>query len=516
MARVSEAVDALDRLIAAADGVAAPDVVDRAAVIAGRVRRRTAYLGESVVVALAGGTGSGKTSLLNALAGEDVAEAGVQRPTTSAPLAWIPRHPEPGLVHLLDELGITERVGHGHERYPWLALIDLPDTDSVVVDHLATVERLLPQVDAVVWVLDPEKYQDRALHEGQLRRLADYRSQFVFVLNQVDRLDDEARAQVLDDLRTTLGQDGIPDAEIVATAADPPLGLRLGLEDLVDALAGFRDARTAVERKLMVDVARAATMLVEDVGRPGGTGFDERWDPVADDAAGLVADGLLGAETIRRLEAEGRQMAHRSVSLVPRRMATPELEIVLEGGTSPAIDRARDGLDTFVRSLAAEAGGIVGEDLRREAADLDDDVRRLARRLADEPRLSLGAPPGWWTVLGWVRRAALLALVMSAVWLVDRIAGDGTLLGPVAVIATAAVVLFAGAIDVGPSGESWARRHLDAAREELRHRARSELERIVGRSLRRILRARAEFVTAHVEFEATMRTERGSPLVSDG
>jgi hypothetical protein len=77
-------------------------------------------------------------------------------------------------------------------------------------------------------------------------------------------------------------------------------------------------------------------------------------------------------------------------------------------------------------------------------------------------------------------------------------------------------VIFAGAIDVGPSGESWARRHLGEARDELHRLARAELERTIGRRLRRILRARAAFVSAHVEFEAAMRRARGSPLVSGG
>ncbi len=56
--------------------------------------------------------GPAKSSLLNAIAGEEVAKAGHIRPTTSQPLAWIPAQPEPGLVRLLDDMGIVDRVGH--------------------------------------------------------------------------------------------------------------------------------------------------------------------------------------------------------------------------------------------------------------------------------------------------------------------------------------------------------------------------------------------------------------------
>ena len=73
--------------------------------MAARVRERRGFLGDTLVVALAGGTGSGKSSLLNAIAGRRIAEAGVLRPTTEQALAWIPTDPEPGLVELLGSVG---------------------------------------------------------------------------------------------------------------------------------------------------------------------------------------------------------------------------------------------------------------------------------------------------------------------------------------------------------------------------------------------------------------------------
>ena len=49
-----------------------------------------------------------------------------------------------------------------------LVLLDLPDFDSVEARHRLEVDRLLRLVDLVVWVLDPQKYADRVVHQQYL------------------------------------------------------------------------------------------------------------------------------------------------------------------------------------------------------------------------------------------------------------------------------------------------------------------------------------------------------------
>ena len=211
-ADLTEALDALDLAVARAAGVIGEAAVLPFAQVSLNARRRTGFLGETVVIALGGGTGVGKSSLLNALAGTTVAETGALRPTTDKPLAWIPENPEPGLVRLLDDLEVADRIGQA--SHPHLALLDLPDFDSVVGEHRATVERLLPRVDAVLWVVDPEKYNDRTIHADYLRPLAGYQSQFVFALNQIDRLAEGELAPLLADFEQTLWHDGVPQPTI--------------------------------------------------------------------------------------------------------------------------------------------------------------------------------------------------------------------------------------------------------------------------------------------------------------
>ena len=74
-----------------------------------------------------------------------------------------------------------------------LVLLDLPDHDSVRIEHRLEVDRLVEMVDMIVWVVDPQKYADAALHTRYLTPLASHSEVMTVVLNQVDRLDREQR-----------------------------------------------------------------------------------------------------------------------------------------------------------------------------------------------------------------------------------------------------------------------------------------------------------------------------------
>src|SRR3954463_12609777 len=67
--------------------------------------RRVGFPGDAYVLALVGGTGVGKSSLLNALAGGLVSTASARRPTTAEPVAWVPADEAAALRPLLDWLG---------------------------------------------------------------------------------------------------------------------------------------------------------------------------------------------------------------------------------------------------------------------------------------------------------------------------------------------------------------------------------------------------------------------------
>lgn len=494
MADLVEAVDALDRLVAMTAQVAPPEATRVAAEVARRVRRRRGFLGETVVIALAGGTGSGKSSLLNAIAGEEVAETGAIRPVTSRPLAWIPADPEPGLTRLLDAIGIEDRVGHRSGTA--LAVIDLPDTDSIEETHRQIVARLVPEVDAVVWVMDPEKYHDRILHEDHVRPLAEYQDQFVFALNQVDRLGEAELTSIMTDLEAGLRRDGIDRPRLLAVAADPPVGPPQGIDALLGEIRAMGDAKELVLRKLIVDCRGAARRLADAAELTGGagTGFVERWNQTVAEAADRLAGGIVAA-TAQQLKVHGARSAGAAVGLGRVSMPpAPELG-------SPTMSTVAAA--TLIRDCLQTTGERAGGESRRRlsAIEVDEAVHQSAVAVAGAWSVSPPQIPSWMRTLGWLRRLSVLAIVLAIAWAFDR----ERLFGPAVVVAVSAVLL------VGIRG--WARRFgaslADAGiaeqAERLSAAIATELDRRIGRDARAVLRQRAEATAALAEFELVMR-----------
>ena len=181
-------------------------------------------------LAFVGGTGVGKSSLLNALAGETVSPASVRRPTTSVPVAWVPAAERTALEPLLEWLGVDEVREHGANDLGPVAILDLPDMDSVASEHRARVEAILPRVDAVAWVTDPEKYHDAALHDDFLRAWVGRLARQVVIVNKADRLGPDDGRRIRRDLeadlapaRSAIGGSTV-DVLLTSAAPTPDLG----------------------------------------------------------------------------------------------------------------------------------------------------------------------------------------------------------------------------------------------------------------------------------------------------
>lgn len=267
---------------------------------------------QHTVVAIAGATGSGKSTLFNSLAGVQISETGLRRPTTAAPIAcsW-----SDGAAGLLDRLEIPGRLRRRPRETSetgalrGMVLVDLPDLDSAVGAHRDHVDRVLALVDAVVWVVDPEKYADAVLHERYLRPLAGHAEVTFVVLNQVDRLPGESADLVLDDLRRLLDDDGIALGEHDEPGATV-LGLSAltgeGVGELRDLLAQFTQEKGAATRRISADVDRAAMRLrplyVAD-GHPGpeiGEAARAEFEDRLAEAVGAYAAGLAAERAWRR------------------------------------------------------------------------------------------------------------------------------------------------------------------------------------------------------------------------
>ncbi len=292
MTDVLAVLDGLDLVVALADGHLHPDDVAVARRSARQVRDLSGFVGSTLVLPMVGGTGSGKSSLINALIGQRVTSVSAVRPHTTEPMALIPEKGDEGLDVLLDRLGIVERLPQ--RRFPGLSLLDMTDIDSVEASHRMIVEKLLPQVDGIIWVFDPVKYADPVLHQEFIAPLADSSSQFIFVLNQVDRLSNAQRAEIVGDLLRMLRDDGIPRPEVFATAADPAMGEPVGIDPLMHHLMKRMDAKRLQLGRVIAEARRAARSIADAAGiRAGGSlEFEERWGDLL--AATTTALSLTG------------------------------------------------------------------------------------------------------------------------------------------------------------------------------------------------------------------------------
>ncbi len=208
------------------------------------------------VVALAGGTGSGKSTLFNALAGANFSPPGVTRPTTKHSHACV--WGMEGAAPLLDWLGVQRRhryarasaLDEGESSLTGMLLLDLPDHDSVVTGSAALVDRLVKLADMLVWVLDPLKYADASVHRRYLVPLAGHAAVTTVVLNQVDTLSPDQAADCESDLRRLLDAEGLGETQVIVTSATTGTGL----DELRRVLAGAVAARQAATDRIAADI----------------------------------------------------------------------------------------------------------------------------------------------------------------------------------------------------------------------------------------------------------------------
>ncbi|MFE3653232.1 YfjP family GTPase [Streptomyces sp. NPDC059152] len=412
-------LEALRELIALSRSRLDGKVLEEAGRVLEAADERYRLSGEHTVVALAGATGSGKSSLFNALAGAPRSEVAARRPTTGEPVACVWSGGRPGAEGLLRRLGVPVHrrytPAQGSPELAGLVLLDLPDHDSSATANREQVDRMLQLVDAVVWVVDPEKYADAVLHERYLRPLAGYAEVTFVVLNQVDRLPGDAADQVVDDLRRLLDEDGLalgehgePGAAVLALSA----ATGEGVAELREALGQFVAERGAADRRLTADVDTAAerlrTAYVAE-SRVGLTeGAREEFDDRLAEAVGAVATGRAAErDWLRYAErACGSPWSRLRARRKDRRTRRRGMAAAGGGGKSagavrigaPRTGTGRTGAGGLgsggeeagrVASAAAGAGAARGEDGRAAARPV---VEQAVRAVAGEAALGLPVP----------------------------------------------------------------------------------------------------------------------------
>jgi energy-coupling factor transporter ATP-binding protein EcfA2 len=445
---LAERLDGLEEAVRAGRGRLPDDLVDEAAALVERAGARLRLSGEHTVVALAGATGSGKSSTFNALAGLEISATGVRRPTTSWTTACVWGRGDDEVDELLGWLGVPPRHRVAHDSpldaapapgaradpLDGLVLLDLPDHDSTEVAHHVEVDRVLALADLMVWVLDPQKYADAAVHERYLRPLAGHRDVVLVTLNHVDEVPVGQRDAMVGDLVRLLAADGLGQVPVIATSARHGDGM----SELEGAIAQRVRAKRAARDRLRADVAGVAARLQAAHGdsRPGDVVRGRRHELVDAfaDAAGIPTVvraveqstrrraaqatgwpvtawlGRLKPDPLRRLHLDlGRGGAGREL-VAASRASVPEPTRVQRARVDMAVRRVAD-------DVGAELSPPWADAVRRASVsrlpDLDDELDRAVGGVD----LGTQESPRWWRLARSLQWLLLLVAVVGAVWL---------------------------------------------------------------------------------------------------
>jgi GTP-binding protein EngB required for normal cell division len=431
---------ALSEAVELCEGRVDPAVLDDARRVVDQADRRLAISGSATVVALAGATGSGKSSIFNVLSGTTLATVGVRRPTTAHAMAcsW----GEESAEDLLDWLQIPRR--HALEADPSMAaaldglvLLDLPDHDSTEVDHRMEVDRLVQLVDMLVWVVDPQKYADAAIHDRYLKPLAQHADVMMIILNQVDKLSMSQREQCLKDLRRLLTSEGLAKVPVMAVSAVTGEGI----DGLRETLAKQVAEKQAAALRLAADVSVAAAKLSEASGTTKVTALTQSslnqlttqvaiaaGVPVVTEAVGKawrlrggLATGWPVLAWVAKFKPDPLRRLHLDRLGVGRRR--PEIDPSGVGRTSlPAtsgVQKAR--VDTAVRTLADQAAqGLTrgwADEIKRAARSAEDALPDRVDRAIATTDLDLAKHRRWWQLIRVLQWLLVAAVIVGLGWL---------------------------------------------------------------------------------------------------
>ena len=283
-----------------------------------RLSQRRELSTEHTVIGFFGATGSGKSTLFNAIAGQNIALSAPTRPTTSTVQAAI--WEAEGSEELLDWLGIDKRVypqtqalaaegeasdgngagkhnkaggaaapnavtepapglfnrirravggrGEMRTRTGGLILLDMPDFDSVTTTNRDLAARMMRYVDVLVWVVDPQKYADAVIHRDFMVPLAASGAQALCVLNQADKLAPAEVPAVLASLTRLLQAEGT-EAHLLSAPIAVSARTGDGVDVLRDLLAQVAAAKSLSLQRTDAQLHATASQLRTYAGGEG-------------------------------------------------------------------------------------------------------------------------------------------------------------------------------------------------------------------------------------------------------
>ncbi|GLU47916.1 ABC transporter [Nocardiopsis ansamitocini] len=401
-------IEFTDGLPGAQEGrTARADVLDQLSdYVLPRVRKTDTPL----LIAVAGSTGAGKSTLVNSLVGEQVTTTGVRRPTTNSPVlacnpadvdffseaAFLPSLPRvrqqglamPGKDGML-VLAASECMPEG------VALLDTPDVDSAVAAHHEFAAKFLDAADLWVFVTTSRRYADARVWEF-LQVARDRDTSLAVVLSRVPR---RGRKQLVDHFGAMLEANGlaratrftIPETDQIAggrftantadqirdylvdVAADPVERERVSRRTLLGVLESFRTRIPELAKQVEVQAQVGRTLASS-----AGTAFAAA---LAEVERGTSDGSLLRGNVLARwqdIAASGELV--RSLRLRTKRKARVDPD---EPSRVHALEQAiRDAVEALVVSSAERA---IEETMERWSAVPGSQDIAQQHRLAELP-----------------------------------------------------------------------------------------------------------------------------------
>jgi hypothetical protein len=214
-----------------------------------------------------------------------------------------------------------------------------------------------------VWVLDPQKYADAAIHDRYLAPLASHAEVMVVVLNHIDTVPEDRRASMLADVRRLLDRDGLGQVPVIATSAR----LGDGVAELRAEIAGRVADKKSTRQRVDADLRAVAARLNEECGtgkpRSLASGRVQAMEEALADSAGVPT-------VVSAIERSTRQRAGQAtgwpvVSWVSRLRPDPLRRLHLDLGATG-------------KQLTSRARTSIPEDTPVQRAKVDTEVRALA------------------------------------------------------------------------------------------------------------------------------------------
>ncbi len=283
-----------------------------------------------------------------------------------------------------------------------------------------------------MWVLDPQKYADAALHERYLRPLATHKDVMIVVLNHIDEVAPSQRKAMVADLRRRLDEDGLAGVPVLATSARHGDGI----PELKAMVTKRVAAKRAAAERLSADLTVVARRMQEQNGRTDAGELrradrSELVDAFADAAGVPTVVGAVRRSVARRgAQHTGWVVTSWLTKLRPDPLRRLHLDLGASGKELTGLGRAsvpeptrvqRARVDTAVRSAAGRVGDqltpVWADAVRRASLSRLEDLNDALDKAVVGTDLGVSRTPVWWRVARLLQVLLAAAMLVGALWL---------------------------------------------------------------------------------------------------